>query len=176
MYKRTCSRWLQVNQQCRWISWASAVRSNGRFKYSANELHGFTTDQLYNVDQSPVSLRLSIFKCHGYTYIKRITIFQWIVYCSTLLCTCKPYILYIFFILVWKNLLFFQTKLSYLMLTSSVNLRTRCGVGLRSKTPPPSRRRVDLLFRHAGRVELNMGIKIKIKKKHARKPKCKYKN
>lgn len=48
---------------------------------------------------------------------------------------------------------------AYLMLTSSVNLSTRCGAGLRGETPPPSSRRVDLLFRHAGRVELSMGIK-----------------
>lgn len=43
---------------------------------------------------------------------------------------------------------------SYLTVTSSVNLSTRCVRMLRGMVLPPSRRWYGLLFRHAGRVEL----------------------
>lgn len=43
---------------------------------------------------------------------------------------------------------------SYLTVTSSVNLSTRCVRMLRGMVPPPSCLWGGLLFRHAGRVEL----------------------
>lgn len=43
---------------------------------------------------------------------------------------------------------------SYLTVTSSVNLSTRCVRMLRGKALPPSCLWGGLLFRHAGRVEL----------------------